>query len=271
MSNIPAIGQYFEELDVTDSTNNYAMARVSNGQIGHGYACSARRQTAGKGQRGKDWHTEEGTAIILSAVVEPAHLPPGDQFMLSATVALGALDFFRRYAGTETSIKWSNDLYWRDRKAGGILIENVLRGNRWSHAVIGIGININEERFPPQLPNPVSLKQITGHHYDVRQLTQELCTCLERRYRQLQPSQYARILAEYTGALFRLNEPARYRNRQGDFRATIKGVKPDGRLLLQTDEQLLEALQGEIEFVISSPAPFSIKQNRPAGQQGSSD
>ena len=84
--------------------------------------------------------------------------------------SLPAYDFFNFYAIDETSIKWPNDIYWRDRKAGGILIENILQGKKWKFAIVGIGININQTLFPASLPNPVSLKQITGKTFNVVEL-----------------------------------------------------------------------------------------------------
>ncbi|MGI9137851.1 MAG: biotin--[acetyl-CoA-carboxylase] ligase, partial [Sediminibacterium sp.] len=93
-------------------------------------------------------------------------------------VALGAQAFFMVYAGDETKIKKPNDIYWRDRKAGGILIENIVRGNIWTWAVIGIGVNINQTQFSNDAGNPVSLKQITGKNWDVKSLQKKLSSAL---------------------------------------------------------------------------------------------
>lgn len=120
-------------------------------------------------------------------MIKPAFLGIGQQFQLSAAVAVAVEAFFRKYAFDETKVKWPNDLYWQDRKAGGILIENVISGSgTWEWAIVGIGININETRFPPELPNPVSLKQITGKEFDPGQLARELCGHLDSAYRQLE-------------------------------------------------------------------------------------
>jgi BirA family biotin operon repressor/biotin-[acetyl-CoA-carboxylase] ligase len=103
---------------------------------------------------------------------------PTDQIGFSAAIALGIRAFFDGFSQGETKIKRPNDLYWRDRKAGGILIENILRGTEWTWAVVGIGININQTQFSPTAPNPVSLKQITGREWDILSLQEALTKSL---------------------------------------------------------------------------------------------
>ncbi|HXL72345.1 MAG TPA: biotin--[acetyl-CoA-carboxylase] ligase, partial [bacterium] len=147
--NLLSIGHAFIELGSVDSTNNYAMARAAAGLADHGTLYFAHEQWAGKGSRGRTWTSKPGENIILSAVLEPVALVSSQAFALSACVALACHDLFSQYAGAEaTRIKWPNDLYWGDRKAGGILIENNFRGDRWAFAIAGIGININQTEFP---------------------------------------------------------------------------------------------------------------------------
>ena len=143
----------FIELQSVDSTNNYAMARVAEGVAQHGSAYFAHEQTAGKAQRGKIWISEKGANIMMSMVIKPLFLQPSEQFKLSACVAVALHDFLKRYAGEQTKIKWPNDIYWRDRKAAGILIENVISTGKlaignWQWAIVGIGVNLNQVDFP---------------------------------------------------------------------------------------------------------------------------
>lgn len=244
------IGFPFHVLNTVDSTNNYAMARVSEGPVTAGSTWFAMEQTAGKGQRGKQWRSEPGENIMLSTVLQPA-LGLHQQFMLSVAVALGAFDFFRKYAGDESRIKWSNDIYWRDRKAGGILIENVLRGSVWQYAIAGMGLNINTPRFPDELQNPVSLRQITGREWDTIALAQDLCRHLDKRYQQLSPDTYPAMLTDYKSHLYRMEEPALYRINGEVFQGVIRDVLPDGRLCLEKNKEILELGFGEVEFVFT--------------------
>ncbi|OQP58515.1 biotin--[acetyl-CoA-carboxylase] ligase [Niastella populi] len=224
------------------------MRQIQAGLATHGATWFALEQTAGKGQRGKSWITTPNLNIMFSTVVIPGLLPTR-QFWLSATAALACYDFYKKYAGDETCIKWPNDVYWRDRKAGGILIENVFRGTDWLYAVVGIGINVNQVVFDPSLPNPVSLKQITGRDFDAAALGRELCQCLENRYQQLQEGETESIMQEYQQVLYKLHQPVTLKKGNISFETTIAGVTDTGRLKTK-DVMEREFDFGEVEFVI---------------------
>ncbi len=233
-----------------DSTNNYAMGRIAEGGVKEGAAWLAWSQKQGRGQRGKTWHTAPGENLNLSLVLQPVMLQPREQFLLSAVIALSVYDLVKRYAGVETCIKWSNDIYWRDKKAGGILIENLIRGAKWEYAVIGIGLNLNQLHFPEELPNPVSLRQICGDKLEPQTLAEELCRCIEKRYTLLDPRQPEGVLKEYESRLFRLQQSALFRMGTELFEGVIQGIEPDGRLILQRGAQMLRLSFGEVRFVV---------------------
>src|SRR5258705_5530512 len=99
----------FIELQSIDSTNNYALSQIHAGLAKHGQAIFAHEQTAGKGQRGKKWMSFKGVNIALSIIIKPAPLLVSQQFQLSACIAVTLREFYRKYAGEETKIKWPND------------------------------------------------------------------------------------------------------------------------------------------------------------------
>lgn len=183
---IITIGAPLIELPSIDSTNIYAMEQIKAGKAISGSCYNTPFQTHGKGQHGRVWESEKGQNLLCSYVLELKSLNPAknwgpeDQKGLSAAVAIGAKAFFGANAGDETLIKLPNDIYWRDRKAGGILIENSLRGTDWTWAVIGIGFNINQTSFSPDAPNPVSLRQITGRQWEIARLQTELSKALTK-------------------------------------------------------------------------------------------
>lgn len=232
-----------------DSTNNYAMARISEGEVTEGMVYLAERQTAGRGQRGKSWQAEAGKSILMTMVLRPSLMDPSRQFLLNAEIALAAYDLFDRHAHKGSSIKWSNDIYWDDRKAGGILIENILRGGRWNYALAGIGLNINQEYFPANLPNPVSLRQASGRAWDIATLARELCEGILQRYRSLPFRSPSAILEEYKSHLYRYGEWGRFRQDQRIFGAFIRDLREDGKLVLETKEGLIEVDFGNLEFL----------------------
>ena len=255
------IGSPFIELQSVDSTNNYARQQIHaaclpdrQGSAQHGMTFFAHEQTNGKGQRGRVWMAEPGANITMSILVKPAPLPLSRQFQLNACVAVSVHEFFMKYAGEATKIKWPNDLYWQDRKAGGMLIESVV-GSResgvstWDWAIIGIGININQTSFPADLPNPVSLKQITGEDFNVVALAKELCGVFQRRFDELIGSGAENIFSIYNSHLYKVNEKVKLKKETRVFEVMIKSVSPDGKLL--THHAIEEEFDfGDVEWVL---------------------
>ena len=243
------IGERFVELTEVESTNIYAMERVQANMAAHGTAYFAHTQTAGKGQLGKKWLSEPGSNLILSVVLDGSSFLITQLFELSLVVSLACHDFFSAYAGDETRIKWPNDIYWRDRKAGGILIENIIRGEKWMASVVGIGININQTSFPDALTNPVSLKQITGHNFDSVQLAKELCGYLQSRYSALVSGENKNLLDNYNQLLFKKGEAVSLKKNNIVFPCTIEGVKASGELVVSNG--MLQQFQfGEVEWLL---------------------
>lgn len=256
------IGRPFIELQSTDSTNKYAMALVhgdhlpdGQGEPQHGMAIFSHEQTSGKGQRGKSWASEKGANIALSILLNPYPLRIPDQFRLSVCTAISVHELFSKYAGDETKIKWPNDLYWRDRKAGGILIENIVQSSQssvgsWQWSIVGIGININQTSFPSHLPNPVSLKQITGKSFKPVELAKELCAVLEKNYQLLVNEKFETLFKEYQTHLYKKDEKVKLKKGSRVFEATIKGVSETGQLITQHSvEERFEF--GEVEWLIN--------------------
>ena len=183
------LGAPLIELSTIDSTNIYAMAQIKAGLAKSGSCFRADFQTQGKGQHGRVWESSKGQNILCSYILELEKLDalkkwaPTDQIGFSAAIALGAMAFFAAFAGSETKIKKPNDIYFRDRKAGGILIENLVRGKEWTWAVIGIGMNINQTAFSSAAvnsvsSNPISLQEITNQSWDVKKMQQHLSEAL---------------------------------------------------------------------------------------------
>ena len=244
------IGEPFWNLSEVDSTNNYAMRQVQAQMAVHGATWFAHYQNAGKGQRGKGWNAGYGQNIIMSCLLEPNFIDIDNQFLLNATVALACFDFFNSYSGDNTSIKWPNDIYWKDRKAGGILIENVVLGKKLKFSIAGMGININQTLFPANLPNPVSLKEITGKSFDVIALAKELCQALDDRWDQLNSGKHEQLRDEYLKHLYKLGETATFRKNNQLFNGIVTGVNKNGELLIIDNGKASAISYGSIEWVL---------------------
>jgi len=247
------------------------MAKVRTGLAKHGDGFFAMAQVQGKGQRGKTWLTEPGTNIILTLVLKAPPLQLSQQFQFTMAIALAVYDFFAFYAGEETAIKWPNDIYWRDRKAGGILIENIIvsrqasdvsgdtntsdtveAGNEdmapspWRWAITGMGINVNQTSFPDNIRNAVSLKQITGKDWQVVELAKELCTHVQNRYMQLLAGK--NLLEEYNLHLFKKGQTVKFKKESRVFEGLVKEVNASGELVVMTAVEERFSF-GEIEWV----------------------
>ncbi len=242
-----SVGSPFLELRQVESTNNYATGLIHAGMAQSGTAVFAHHQSKGKGQRHKQWQSESGKNIAISVILQPPRLEISQSFRLSMATALGVSQFFAHYAGSETSVKWPNDLYWRDRKAGGILIENIIQGSEWKAAIIGIGININQTAFDDLGTKAVSLKQITGKDYQLVQLAKELCDYLNQAYALLH-AMPVELVEQYRKCLYKRDETVRLKQGTRVFDAIIKDVSELGELIVQhaTEERFGV---GEVEWV----------------------
>jgi BirA family transcriptional regulator, biotin operon repressor / biotin---[acetyl-CoA-carboxylase] ligase len=242
------LGEPFIQILTVDSTNNYAHNLIKQGLATNGTTVFANAQTNGRGQMGKTWQTNEGENIIVSIVIDISTVYLQNQFGLVAMAALGCHHFFYKYALDTTAIKWGNDLYWNDKKAGGILIETLQYNNK-RVAIVGIGININQTRFNNNLPNPVSLKQITGKHFNVVELAKELCNCVAVWYNMLLENKMDLLLENYNNHLYKKEKTATLKKGNIKFNCTIKQVNILGEL--EVENGLQNSFKfGEIEWMI---------------------
>ena len=182
-------------------------------------------------------------------MLKPSGLPVSRQFFLSAAIAAGCHDFLKKYAIDDVAVKWPNDIYWRDRKAGGILIENVLSGNNWQFAIVGIGLNINQTVFAEGVTNPVSLKQITGKTFPTVEMAKELCVCLQKRYDMLFSAPLQETLDNYNAILYKKGQKVKLKKDIAVFETIIKGVNEQGRLMT-FDTMEREFSLGEVSLVV---------------------
>jgi BirA family biotin operon repressor/biotin-[acetyl-CoA-carboxylase] ligase len=218
-------------LDSVDSTNNYAMALIQRGDKNRKNPVFSMQQTVGKGRRGKHWESEKGSNIILSIPLQMQWLPLTQQFRLSVAISLGVFDLISKYIFKNVFIKWPNDLFVDDKKAGGILIENIIKGSSWQWAVVGIGLNINQENFEAYDPGATSFKKITGENYDVLQLANELYEFLKIRIEELKNGHFETMLDEYNDHLFAKNRSVKLQKQNIIFETKITGVSSSGQLL----------------------------------------
>jgi BirA family biotin operon repressor/biotin-[acetyl-CoA-carboxylase] ligase len=226
------IGSTIIHLDNVDSTNNYAAKELLTKSLNEGTVFVAACQQSGRGQGNSSWESSKGLNLTFSMVLYPRRVEIVRQFALSKAVSLGVIDFLSPYTA-DVSIKWPNDIYAGDGKIAGILIETTISSGELSRAIVGIGLNINQEEFLSDAPNPVSLKNLTGIHYDLQEILDQLCLKLDKRYHQLISGNQAVIDADYEKQLYRRGQWAHYRAGGKDFEGFLTGTDDEGRLLMK--------------------------------------
>ena len=206
-------------IEQTNSTNTLLKELIAKGQepdfIYAGY------QTAGRGQTGNSWESEKGKNLICSIL-----LPPNKNlYFLNIAVSVAILRLFDE----PLTIKWPNDIYWKDKKLAGILLENAIIGNEVKYTIAGIGLNVNQTEFVSDAPNPVSLKQINGKEYAIDSLMQDL---LEAVHTVLNEPEEA-VWSEYKAHLYRREGYWPFADQNGTFEAQIEDVLPSGEIVLR--------------------------------------
>ncbi len=243
------IGSTIVYLDSVDSTNNYAAKELLTKSLNEGTVFAAACQQSGRGLGGSYWEGADGLNLTFSIVLYPRQVEVVRQFSISKAIALGITDFLSAYT-EDVAIKWPNDIYAGNKKIAGILIETAVSGGKISRAVIGIGLNINQEEFISDAPNPVSLKNLTGKIYDLPEMLNKLCCKLDRRYLRLISGNSARINSDYEKLLYLNGKWAHYLADEAEFEGFITGTDQEGRLMIQTRQgDIRRFLFKEVQFL----------------------
>ena len=244
---------HYIKVSQTASTNTY-LSRLAATLPG-GTVIYTPSQTAGRGQKGNSWESEDGKNLTFSLLLKFPPVKARDQFYLSEAASLAVVDALTAQAGKGFAVKWPNDVYWQDKKVCGMLIENSLNGTDIATSIIGIGINVNQERFVSDAPNPVSLLNITGHEHDLEALLKQVCSSIEQVVNSLGDDTARQDLhRRYMAALYRNNGAMHpFEDASGHrFMATIDGIAPDGTLTLRHEDGTThDYLFKEVKHIIS--------------------
>jgi len=238
------IGKNTHFLTEVESTNTYAMDLLRNVNVLDGTVIYAENQTKGKGQRGAEWIVESGKNLTISVVLKPNFINSNDSFYLSKIAALATYDVLAdliENSHNDIKIKWPNDMLIGSGKIAGILIENTYLKAQIQYAVIGFGININQEIFDEYSTKATSLKLINKSlkDYDKKMVLAKLCSYLEKWYFKLKDSKFEEINTAFLRNLYGIEENKKFHNNltHENFEATIIGVTTDGKLHLKNNNQ----------------------------------
>jgi BirA family biotin operon repressor/biotin-[acetyl-CoA-carboxylase] ligase len=223
-------------------------------------------QTAGRGQAGNGWESEEGKNLLCSIAVESrktASLKVESPFYLNVLISVAVhrmINCQLSILNSQLTIKWPNDIYWKDKKIAGILIENAILGNEVQYSVAGIGLNVNQTQFVSNAPNPVSMKLVSGEEYGI----DAVMNALMDEIHEVQKMPSDEVWAYYRAHLYRREgewpfaerevsiAPSRVLTERPDkcFMASIEEITENGELVLRTDTGTRAYHFKEIQFVL---------------------
>lgn len=241
MNNLHTIftGKRFIHLDSTSSTNLYALDLLTKTNPIDGTVILADNQTKGKGQMGNNWYSEQGKSLTLSIIYKTNFLKAMEQAYLNFALSIGIIEAIGRFVTNKADLKlkWPNDLFYKNTKFGGILIENSIRGALLEHTVIGIGINVEKMDFPAEI-NATFVNQFSDSKVSIELLTKAICEEVEKSYLKLRQGSvsFASIKSLYESFLWGKGKESGFLlNDESPIIATIIGVDTYGRLLLNID------------------------------------
>lgn len=248
-------------LPVADSTNLFVREMLEEQRSGQvvspgvqsGFTLVvADHQTAGRGQQGNSWESERGKNLTFSLLCHPVFVKPSSQFLLSQCMALAVREALAPHVAA-VQVKWPNDIYIGDKKISGTLIECDLQGGKISSCIIGVGVNVNQEVFLSDAPNPVSLQQLTGRQTDREALLQDIIRHFQHYYARLREGREEEIRQAYMQCLYRRTGLHRYADVRGEFMAEIADVEPTGHLHLRfADGRVVRYEFKEVRFMLEN-------------------
>ncbi len=231
------IGNKIIELQKVDSTNFYLEEEYSKNTIEEGTIIIAREQFAGKGQDSNSWHSAPGDNLTLSILLKPQFLNPANQFSLNEMVSLAVTEAIEKFLPEEAKIhiKWPNDIYVGDRKVAGILIKNFISGRILDASIVGIGINVNQKKFPASIPNAISISMVAGISIEIKEVFKALVESFTFWYKKLNSEDCSDISINYMLNLYRRTGYFPYLFKGNKIIAKITGLDEYGRLILESD------------------------------------
>lgn len=245
------VGQNLIKLSAVDSTNNFLKNLLSKSEpLPEGTVIMADDQFAGRGMQESVWKVEPRKNLTISILLKPSFLDLNKQFLLNMAISIAINNTLTVFLPKGLTIKWPNDIYYNDLKLGGVLIENTIIGNRIKNTIVGIGINVNQELFAPDLSKKAtSVYQILQENVNLDVLLADLCSQIEVLYLQLRANKDTILRKAYVDKLYKINIAAHYRQNGEVFEGVIVGVSDSGLLNVSKNGKLVQFNFKEIEFI----------------------
>ncbi|MDD2634104.1 MAG: biotin--[acetyl-CoA-carboxylase] ligase [Bacteroidales bacterium] len=237
----------FVKQNIIKSTNVFASELLNNKDLNDETVVYACFQTNGRGLAQNKWHSEENKNLLFSIINFP-NIDVESHFCLNMIISLAICDYLF-LKGVKAKIKWPNDIYVNNSKIAGILVENDFYGNIIKSSVIGVGLNLNQVDFPNEIPNPVSLKNLTNTDYNIDDEIRVISKIISDKIRKYKSLDFIDIKVKYLKYLYRLNIESSFMIKEQIFTAKIVDVRKTGHIVIcDNHNKMLEFYYKEIEF-----------------------
>lgn len=222
--------------EVIGSTNLQAKLDAENGAP-HGALVVANTQTAGRGRRGRTWSSPPKTNAYFTLILKP-DLAPEKASMLTPVMAMAVVEGIRRTCQVQAMIKWPNDVVIDAKKICGILAEMSLEQDFIHYLVIGVGINVGLQEFPPAVaPTASCLQEICGHSVHRAELVVDVMRAFEEYYEVfLERGDLSGLMDQYNSLLVNNGREVRVLDPKGEFQGMSQGINALGELRVKRED-----------------------------------
>jgi BirA family transcriptional regulator, biotin operon repressor / biotin---[acetyl-CoA-carboxylase] ligase len=238
-------------LTSVDSTNNYLQSLLANNPLEDGTVVMSLEQTQGRGQRGNTWQSLPGDGLYASILFLPEQFSVENQYYLNKAIACGVARFLASKVNDDVAIKWPNDLLVGDKKIGGILIENSIRGNQISSVIAGIGINLNQLSFDLNFDTQAtSLRILTNKRNAPESMINELFDEIWADYQRLLKKDFRSIREEYRSLLYRRGAESKFKTDAEIFKGVLLDVDDEGAALVEVEGKQIRCFHPATRLVV---------------------
>ncbi len=232
---------YLVKLDAITSTNSYLRDLLKKVETPDWTVVTAEFQFLGRGLAKSEWVSKEGKNLLCSILIRFDDLKIMNSFYLSSAVSIGVYNALNKYDLPLLSVKWPNDIMSGSRKLGGILIENSLKNDHIYQSIVGLGLNVNQEIFPDDLPDAISMRQIKKKEFDRDEILKNIVNSIKEAIGLLKSYEFDVLHREYENRLFKNGKVLMFEdNYKKQFLGKIIGVHNNGMLKVENEENIIK-------------------------------
>jgi BirA family biotin operon repressor/biotin-[acetyl-CoA-carboxylase] ligase len=231
------------KLDAIDSTNDWLKEKFLQGNCIEGDLVWVNDQTNGRGQRDNRWISAPGKNLTFSLFKVFGKLLVRDQFLINCSVTLAILMALKEINIPDLSLKWPNDILSGNKKIGGVLIENFVRGERFSGTIVGVGLNVNQDNFD-LFPKASSILMLTQKEQHLDELLKRILEKFNDFFEQCKSENKIELINQYQANLYMKDQWVVFENSDSTLKGKIKGINSKGKIKIEKENGTVEYFSG---------------------------